>query len=265
MSNYTKSNESTFKPGEPVSLALDTSSKITSMAIARGEAIIESLAVQADEKRSERLWLDVQALLDRAGLNISDVELFGVCAGPGNFTGLRVGISAVKGFAAATGKPVVGITSLEAAASAVKEATAVCAMLSAHKGEVYSQLFELGNNGDPAALNDPLVSTSVEAVERIAQLNDVVFVGDGAIDNADVIREVGKGRADGELNGTWHIERATGSVAEQIARLAYLRFVGGETGTAESLRACYVRPAEAEIKLSLGLLGTKIQRSLKAE
>lgn len=263
--NQTKLNEADFKSSEPISFALDTSSKITSMAIARGEEVIESCAVQADEKRSERLWLDVQALLDKAGMRIGDVELFGVCTGPGNFTGLRVGISAVKGFAAASGKPLAGVTSLEAAAFAAKEATAVCAMIHAYKGEVYSQLFKSDDRGAPVALNEPLVSTSIEAVERIADLCDVVFIGDGAIDNADVIREVCREKAAGESNDGWRIEQATELVANRIARLAYLRFVRGETGTAESVRACYVRPAEAEIKLSLGLLGTKIQRSIKAK
>ena len=259
-------NEADFKSGKPIIFALDTSSKITSMAIARGDGVIESFVVQADEKRSERLWLDVQALLDAAGFVISDIELFGVCTGPGNFTGLRVGISAVKGFAAATGKPVAGVTSLEAAASAAKEATTVCAMINAYKGEVYSQLFELNDRGVPVALNEPLVSTPVEAVERVAHLNEAAFIGDGAIANADVIREVCReNRAAGQSNDAFCVGQATEPVANRIARLAYLRFVQGETGTAENLRACYVRPAEAEIKLSLGLLGTKIRRSIKAE
>ena len=236
------------------------------MAIARGDEVLESFTARADEKRSERLWLDVQELLDKAGFVISDIELFGVCTGPGNFTGLRVGISAVKGFAAATGKPVAGVTSLEAAALAAKGAAAVCAMINAHRGEVYSQLFEFDDRGAPVAALEPLVSTAVKAVERIARLDEVAFIGDGAIDNADVIREVGGARAAaGESPGVFRIEQGAEPVANRIARLAYLRFVRGETGTAEGLRACYVRPAEAEIKLSLGLLGTKIQRSIKAE
>ncbi len=236
------------------------------MAIARGAEVIESFAVQADERRSERLWLDVQALLDKAGMTISDVELFGVCTGPGNFTGLRVGISAVKGFAAATGKSITGVTSLEAAACASDGRAAVCAMINAYKGEVYSQLFKLDDARAPVALNDPLVSTPFEAIKRIAHLDEVALIGDGAIANADVIRDVGRENSvAGKLKSVWRIEQAIEPVANRIARLAYLRFVRGEAGTAESLRACYVRPAEAEIKLSLGLLGTKIQRSLKAE
>jgi tRNA threonylcarbamoyladenosine biosynthesis protein TsaB len=236
------------------------------MAIARGGEVIASFGVQADERRSERLWIDVQALLDKAGMTISDVELFGVCTGPGNFTGLRVGISAVKGFAAATGKSLTGVTSLEAAACASTKTAAVCAIVNAYKGEVYSQLFELDDMRAPVALNEPLVSTLIEAVKRVAHLDEVAFIGDGAIDNADVIREVGReNMAAGKLKGAWHIEQAIEPVANRIARLAYLRFVRGEIGTAESLRACYVRPAEAEIKLSLGLLGTKIQRSIKAQ
>ena len=63
----------------------------------------------------------------------------------------------------------------------------------------------------PSLVNEPLVSTSVEAVERIAHLDEVAFIGDGAIANADVIREVGReSRAAGKSNGAFCIEQATG-------------------------------------------------------
>jgi tRNA threonylcarbamoyladenosine biosynthesis protein TsaB len=262
--------EAILKSNGPIIFALDTSSKVTSMAVARGGEVIKSLSARADEKRSERLWVDVRALLDEAGATIGDVGLFGVCVGPGGFTGLRVGVSAVKGFAAATRKPVAGVTSLEAAAFGPRGASAVCAMVNAYKGEVYSQLFKLDEEGAPVAVNAPLVSTSIEALERVADLSAVTFVGDGAIENAQVIRGLGGDKfsepeAAEETGAAWRIYEVNEPAANRIARLSYLKFMRGETQSPEGLRACYVRPAEAEIKLRLGLLGSKIQRSLKAE
>jgi len=221
-----------------------------------------------DEKRSERLWLDVQALLEKAALTIERVSLFGVCTGPGGFTGLRVGLAAVKGLAAATGKPVVGVTSLEATAFAASGQAPVCAMVNAYKGDVYSQLFSF-DHGEPVALNAPLVSSAGEAVQRVAQRDCVVFIGDGAMENASLIHEIGGARMiEGEPTvpgSCWRIQPASAPLAETVARLAALRSARGEAETAESLRACYVRPAEAEIKLRMGLLGSKIKRSLGVE
>ena len=263
-------NDPGFTQSGPIILALDTSSKETSLAISRGNEALHSFAAQSDEKRSEKLWIDIRALLDEAGIAIDDVELFGVCVGPGGFTGLRVGIAAAKGLAAATGKPLAGITSLEASAFLASRAAPVCAMIKAYKGEVYSQLFELDERGGPVALSAPVVSTSIQAIERVADLESVTFVGDGAIDNAEAIRELAGDRFRGaeateRSSVGWRIKVASEPVAERVAGLAYLKMIRGETDTAESLQACYVRPAEAEIKLSQGLLGSKVRRSMKAE
>jgi len=261
-------NEADFTTDAPILLALDTSSKVTSIAIARGREIIGSFSVRAEDNRSERLWLDVQALLDEVGLTIRSVNLFGVCTGPGGFTGLRVGLAAVKGLAAATGKPAVGVTSLAATAYEARGQAPVCALLNAYKGDVYSQLFSF-DDGEPMALNAPLVSSVVEAVQRVAHLNNVVFIGDGAMANADIVQEVSGARLlEGEpikLDNGWRIQPASEPLAAMIAQLAARQSARGETETAEGLRACYVRPAEAEIKLSLGLLGSKIKRSRSAE
>src|SRR5207253_7252732 len=135
----------------------------TSIALTRGDRIVEPLAVDGDERRSERLWLDIGGLLERAGLGVEAIDLFGVCVGPGGFTGLRIGLAAVKGLASATDKPVAGVTSLEAAMAA-QGATTVCAMVGAYKGEVYWQLFTFDEGGLPVARSEPSVSTSTEAI-----------------------------------------------------------------------------------------------------
>ena len=228
--------------------------------------MLKSISAPADEKRSDRLWSEVQALLGELGLTIADVDVFAVCVGPGGFTGLRVGMAAAKGFAVARNKPLVGVTSLEAAAFTARGAPYVCAMVNAYKNEVYSQSFSIASDGLPVALpvalNDPLVSTVEKALERVAHVKEpVLFTGEGAETGSEVIE-----RSAGALGYVrWTIKQSDHFVADDVARIGLVKYERGEAETAYSLKACYVRPAEAEIKLSLGLLGSKIKRSMKSE
>jgi tRNA A37 threonylcarbamoyladenosine modification protein TsaB len=86
-------------------------------------------------------------------------------------------------------------------------------------------------------------------------LTDVVFAGDAAEANVEMIREVAGAR----------VRQATESVAEAVARVAYLKWQHGLVEAASAVEAVYVRPAEAEVKRSLGLLGSKIARSRRAD
>jgi tRNA threonylcarbamoyladenosine biosynthesis protein TsaB len=249
-------NEHGLTKPEPVILAVDSSSKLTSVAVRQGKALLRSTTSPLDEKRSDTLWSEVQRLLAGVDLEISDVDVFSVSVGPGSFTGLRVGMAAVKGFAAALSKPIISVTSLEAVAFAASPAVYVCAMVKAYRGEVYSQLFSFDDDGVPVAQDDPIVSTRERAIERVANVEVLVFAGDGAEELV-----AGNGPKLGEGNRA--ITLTNHCLAEDIAALALLKQVRGEFETAASLRACYVQPAAAEIKLSLGLLGSKIKRSMK--
>jgi tRNA threonylcarbamoyladenosine biosynthesis protein TsaB len=229
----------------------------------RGAEVIASLNEDFDEKRSEKLWLEIERFLREARVSISEVDLFAVCVGPGGFTGLRVGMAAAVGFAAATGKPIIGISSLEAAAASAGDAPAVLAMTNAYRGEVYSQLFRCEGERGPVAENEPLVSTFRDALDRVAHSEKLVFAGDAARENADLIRELAGEVRRGEssqLPQAWVIQSSGTSFADEIARLAFLKLARGDVGGAEGVKACYVRPAEAEIKLTKGLLGSKIER-----
>ena len=261
--------EQDYRHGPPLVLALDTSSRLTSIALSRGASVIGSIEIESDDRRSEKLWVNIESLLAGSGVGINDVGLFGVCVGPGGFTGLRVGMSAIKGLASATGKPVIGVTSLEAAAAQAEPGSVVCALVNAYKGEVYSQLFEIGRGGSPVALDAPLVSTLTQALERLSDRRSVIFTGNAALESAELIKQAGAqmsrpGASGKEEEGGWVVKSGNQSLASSIARLSYLKFTRGESESVEGLRAYYIRPAEAEVKLSMGLLGSKIKRSLKS-
>ena len=224
---------------------------------------MRSLNEAFDEQRSERLWVAIDELLYDEGLTVRNVDLFAVCVGPGGFTGLRVGVAAAKGFAVAGDKPMVAVTSLEAAAASGSEAHPVLALVNAYKKEVYSQLFSFDDNGRPIAENEPFVSTFRAALDRVKHVETLMFAGDAAVENDEGIRRLVREMADKDnpQHRTWATPRPDRSPAEAIARLALLRYLNGDARTPEQIRACYVRPAEAEVKLAEGVLGAKIERS----
>ena len=134
-SNPKLTKEESTAPG-PIILGIDTSAKTTSLAVSRGGTVLTSKIHPPEHTRSETLWVEVSDLLAELGMSIRDVDVFSVCTGPGGFTGLRVGMAAAMGFSEATGKPLIGITSLEAAAFGAGPAQLVCAVVNAYKGEV---------------------------------------------------------------------------------------------------------------------------------
>jgi len=248
----------------PTILAVDTASKLTSIALSRGDQVIALFGASLDERRSVRLWAEVEFLLGESEVALKDVDLFAACTGPGGFTGLRVGIAAIKGLAQAVGRPVVGITSLEAAAFASQPARRVCSMVNAYKGEVYSQLFSFDEAGIPVSENEPVATEAIAAAERVTAFDEMVFAGDAVTCSLEAIGQIGGLRfvSDGRGSSGWIARPSKEFLAGEIARLAFLKFERGDTIEPQELRACYVRQAEAEVKLSLGLVGTKIRKNM---
>jgi len=246
---------------DPLILAVDTSSKVTSLAIASGNKLLRSSGQLQDQKRSETLWSDVESLLSGFGKTISDVSLFGVCTGPGGFTGLRVGIAAVKGLSLATGKPIVGVTSLEASAVSAEASGLCCVMVNAYKGEVYSQLFALNGDDLPQSKNEAMVSSYQKALERVSDIKKLTLAGDAVETGNEIIQDFVASHQECE----WVVKETRQELAVSIAKMAYLKNIRQAFDHPDTLRACYVRPSEAEIKLSLGLLGSKIKRSMRRE
>ncbi|MFY9609704.1 MAG: tRNA (adenosine(37)-N6)-threonylcarbamoyltransferase complex dimerization subunit type 1 TsaB [Blastocatellia bacterium] len=242
---------------------MDTSSRMTGLCVLRNGEVVKRLNEPFDEKRSEKLWIAMEGLLCDVGLTLRDVDLFAVCVGPGGFTGLRVGVAAAKGLAVAAGKPMVGVTSLEAAAASGAGDLPVVALVNAYKREVYSQLFSFDGEGALVAENEPLVSTFRVALDRVKHVKKLMFVGDAAIENDKEIRRLAREIGDDGNSQfrAWATKGSDSSSVEAIARLALSRYLKGGARPPEHIAACYVRPAEAEIKLAQGLLGSKIERS----
>jgi len=130
-------------------LAVDTTTPSGSVALLEGENLLGEANVESAATHSARLLRSVDYLLGAFGRDIREVEAFSVAVGPGSFTGIRIGVGAVKSLAFASAKPVAPVSTLLALASklSAEGARLVCPLLDAKKEEVYAALFEARKAG----------------------------------------------------------------------------------------------------------------------
>ena len=162
-----------------ITFGMDTAGRTVSVALMRNEQLLYECYQDAGLTHSETLMPLVDQAFQATGLTPADVNLWGVCAGPGSFTGLRIGLAAVKGLAFCTGALCAPVSTLEALAhSFVGEGTVVSA-LDARRGQVYWAAFDL------APGHTRLVPDTAAGLEDMSEFlqnckKPVFFVGDGA-------------------------------------------------------------------------------------
>jgi tRNA threonylcarbamoyladenosine biosynthesis protein TsaB len=122
-------------------LGIDTTTVIGSLALAENDTVIEEASLHSTDGFGHSVFDHISAVLGGRGLRLADVALFAAAAGPGSFTGVRVGLAAAKGFAAALGKPAAGISNLRALASLGKGGRRA-AVLDARRGEIYGAVYD---------------------------------------------------------------------------------------------------------------------------
>lgn len=124
-------------------LALDTTAHFGSVALLEDAAVVEEVLLHSPEGFGPVLFGQIEALLRRHGATVSEVGLFAAAAGPGSFTGVRVGLTSVKGLAEACGRPVVGVSNLMALAECGTKPLRA-ALLDARRGEIYGAVYDAG-------------------------------------------------------------------------------------------------------------------------
>jgi len=175
-------------------LAIDTSSTFGSVALVEGGTVIAEQKISRDSTHSERLMPAIEALLKDCNLGVSEIDLFAVGSGPGSFTGLRVGVSTLKGLAWAVSRPVIGVSTLQALAMNIKEQDAlICPVLDARKGQVYSALFMLSCGELERVMEDGAQCPEevLEVLTDTGLVNEsmpLIFVGHGLSVYGDMIK-----------------------------------------------------------------------------
>lgn len=175
-------------------LGIDTSAVCASCAVCEtgeNERVIVSGSINNKLTHSQTLIPLMESLLESAELKMSDIDCFAVSTGPGSFTGLRIGVSAIKGIAFGTNKSCIAVSSLEALAYNLIERDCIaCAVMDARCGQVYNALFRISGNSIERLCPDRALSI-VELAEDIKQYGEnIVLVGDGAELTAKTIKNV---------------------------------------------------------------------------
>lgn len=161
-------------------LAFESSAVSASVAYLRNGVIAASAYQSAGLTHSKTLLPMLESMMANSGLNLDDTDILAVAAGPGSFTGLRIGISLVKGLAFARGIPCVGVSTLEALAyNMPRSETVLCVVMDARAGQVYNANFNLAGE-TPVRLCEDRAVTVESLKEELAKLSGrIVIAGDG--------------------------------------------------------------------------------------
>ena len=220
-------------------LAVDTATRDCSVALADSEGTIAELSIFRARTHSKHLTSMVDALLDVAGIRIEEVDAYAVNSGPGTFTGLRIGLAAIKGIAAATGKPLVGVSSLDAlAGQAGFPPGHVCCMIDARRGEVYTALYAVTGEKVDRISAERVISPR-EAACSIK--TPCLFIGSGAVAYRDLILKLADETAMIAGHDLNHLRAST------IARMGLRQLETRDFTGDESLVPNYIRKSDAKI------------------
>jgi tRNA threonylcarbamoyladenosine biosynthesis protein TsaB len=231
-------------------LALDTTTRKSSVAVARDGRVLDVLEGDPARPHAERVPGDLVRSLERAGLRLADVDVFAVAIGPGSFTGLRIGIAAIQGCAFAAGRPIVGVSALEALALASAGGGSdgplgrIGVWMDAQRNEVFSALYATNEAGADAALETVEGPTVGDPAETAARWHGLMggawspVVGDGALRYRQVLEDAA---------GAPVLVIDPPPLAATIALIAGRRAEAGEATLPHAIRPLYVRRPDAEL------------------
>ncbi len=164
-------------------LSVECSASPASCAIIDDGKIIASSCINAKLTHSQTLVSMIVNMLDNSRVNLCDIDRIAVAAGPGSFTGLRIGISAIKGLAAPTNIPCVSVSTLDGIAQMFCDRECVlCAVMDARCNQFYNAIFKIKNGKIVRICDDRALSADelfIE-IEQISKENSVIICGDGA-------------------------------------------------------------------------------------
>jgi tRNA threonylcarbamoyladenosine biosynthesis protein TsaB len=250
---------SVHNPEGHLTLSLETATRAGSLALLRGVGLLASSTGVADESHSVNLLSQIELLLAQARVQLRDINLFATAAGPGSFTGLRIGLATIKAFAATFKRACIGVPTLQAVALAGGVSERTYALLPAGRGEVFAQLFKVENGNVVEPLNAAEHLPPQVLLERTRDMRSLRWAGPGAQLYAQMLEERAR---ELELNfveqpcetpapeqDVWTLAPDVQELAGHIALLAIQRASDNERHGAEDLHAIYVRPSDAELNI----------------
>ena len=220
-------------------LAIDTSTPTCSVGIVDGSRTLAETVDASGQTHARHLMGMVDSAVSSSGVSLQEIDGFAVVTGPGTFTGLRIGISTIKGLASALSRPVAGVTSLETlAAQADIHTRLVCPVMDARRNEVYYGLY-VSEKGVLRQVGEHQVAPPSSLVKSIRE--PCHFIGSGARLYQEIFEA-----ALGPLSQFSETDRDT-IHAETIARLALDQFQENGSHSLSTVSPYYIRRSDAEI------------------
>lgn len=224
-----------------LTFAIDTSAKTGCAALLKNDSILVECLVNVGINHSVTLLPMIENILSSAGIKIGEVDLFALTVGPGSFTGLRISAATIKGLALATGRPVVGVCTLDALALNLSGSTiSICPMLDAGRKEVYTALYRPSSSGILKKIIKEKVISPEEFLKEINE--DVIFLGDGSAKYDKLIMEILSGKAYFAYPRIQYVK------ASAVGLLGIKKFSEGDTLDLMTFTPQYLRLSDAEMK-----------------
>ena len=226
-------------------LAIDTSAVTASCAVCEDGRLVAASELRSKMTHSQTVLPMVHDMLKNSALTLKGIDTLAVNVGPGSFTGVRIGVAAVKGMAFTDKKPCVAVSSLESMAynfAGLPLDGIVCAVMDARCGQVYAALFRI--EGETVHRLSPDAAISIENLKKmlISEKKSVFFVGDGANLCYTSLRS--------ELpSSVLAPDRLRFQHAAGTAACAFVKAQAGELTDAAQLRPVYLRLPQAEREL----------------
>lgn len=222
-------------------LALDTATSSGSIAVIDNRVILAEYTLTSKDTHSRRILPTIDMLLKNIDLSLDDMDLFAVTAGPGSFTGLRIGLATMKGLVMATEKPVVAISTLDALAANFSFACIpVFAVIDARKKQVFCAGYRPDGKG---AMDKFVQDTAVTPEGFIKKVSEPsILAGDGVLAYRRLIED---GLGNKAILAPEHLCSIR---ASNVAALALDAYFSGGSHDPDLLVPKYIRPSDAKIK-----------------
>ena len=223
-------------------LAVDTSSKICSVAVLEDDNVILEKHTSDEKTHSQNLMPLIDELFKETKLCLNDINLLTCCQGPGSFTGIRIGIATIKAFSDAKNIPVVGVTSLESLAYNINQTGLVVSLIDAKNNNVYYSLHSFDGKiykqiGDYKSDNIQNILDSLSIYD-----DSLIFVGDGSVVHKDKIQTYIK-------NPIFASDEQNLQTSISIGKSAYNKFTNGIYGNSDFILPIYLKKSQAERNL----------------
>lgn len=216
-------------------LLVDTATKYLCVAIAKDGKVLASYKKKHEKTSSQLLLPSIEKLLHRCRLSLKDINCLGADRGPGSFTGIRIGLAAIKGLGLALGVPAIGFSSLDVLAFNLRnKKNIICPIIDAKRNQVYSAFYEIKQNKTPQRISAYFLGPLGDVFKKVK--GRVVFTGDAVGIFQEQIKKTLKEKAIFAQEKFWYPN------CDSLAKLGYEMFHKKMTQDVNRLSALYLYP-----------------------